>query len=172
VVDDLVAVSMLSVDVPGQAALRFLERSAGHISERLSRIPTDLDLHDADSRQINDHSPAWSLWKVLRTQPKASTDRAGVGEVTTSKLLSRKRPRLLPVWDSVVGREIGLTNSLTHWDDVHAFLTTGRVQFLRELQAEAKVPPHVTVLRVFDVLLWMHGKNTQERRAQEAPDSE
>ena len=44
--------------------------------------------------------------------------------------------------------------------------------FLRELKIEALVPPHVSVLRVFDVLLWMRKKTAQERRAQEDPDSE
>jgi hypothetical protein len=175
IVDDLVAVSMLSVRVPGQAALRFLERAAGDINDLLPRIPTDLDLHDADKRTIDEHSPAWRLWEVLRTQPKRSAETVGVGEVTTSKLLARKRPRLLPVYDAIVGRQLELRNSLTHWDDVHRFLTDekpGRVRFLRELAAEATVPPHVSVLRIFDVLLWMHGKNAEERRAQELPRSE
>lgn len=92
---DIVAVSMLSVDVPA-ATLRILDSEQHRLNELLATMPTDLDLADASDEQLQagDH-----LWTLVRE--------AGVGPVTTSKLLARKRPRLLPVIDSVVKAQLG-----------------------------------------------------------------
>ncbi|SDH47498.1 hypothetical protein SAMN05216377_12326 [Pseudonocardia oroxyli] len=94
-VDDLVAVSMLSVTVPGRAALNILGPDAGELAELLAAIPTDVDLVDAEPHMIDDGSAANHLWQALRSQ-------AGIGPVVAGKLLARKRPRLVPVMDSVV----------------------------------------------------------------------
>lgn len=60
----------------------------------LERIPVYRELHEATDAQIGAKSAANDLWRAVR--------KAGVGPVTTSKLLARKRPKLLPVIDSVV----------------------------------------------------------------------
>lgn len=96
---DLVAVSLLSVDVPGAAALRILGDDADNLNRPLSRIPADRELRDAADDEIGPSSPAEQLWAVVRS--------AGVGRVTTSKLLARKRPDLLPVIDTVVTEVLG-----------------------------------------------------------------
>ncbi|MEJ2866382.1 DUF6308 family protein [Actinomycetospora sp. OC33-EN08] len=173
VVDDLVAVSMLSVRVPGQAALRFLERSAGAISALLVQIPTDLDLYEESAAEhVAAGSAADQLWTLLRTSSQRH-DGVGTGLVTTSKLLARKRPRLLPVWDGVVAGQLGLAKPRTHWEDVHRWLADDRrVEILRSLEAEGHVPAHVSLLRVLDVVLWMRGEDEQSVREQQNPDSD
>ena len=82
--DDIVAVSLLSVDVPGAATLRMLGPRASALNGLLCQIPVDLELHEARDQDISDGSAADQLWRMIRA--------AGVGPVTTSKLLARKRP--------------------------------------------------------------------------------
>ncbi|MFC5061572.1 DUF6308 family protein [Actinomycetospora atypica] len=159
VADDIVAVSMLSVDVPAHATLRFLDESAAEITRLLTAIPADVDLHEAGVGLVDHGSPADDLWSFLRT----NGDTPGAGPVTTSKLLARKRPRLLPVYDDVVRGKLGLRGPQEHWLVVQGLLREDprRVDVLRRARESAKgVPSGVALLRVLDVLLWM----SDERR--------
>ena len=169
-VDDLIAVSMLSVHVPGRAALRYLERDAAQITALLRDIPTDCDLHAASAGHIDSTSPAWQLRELLRARPtRGREDSDGAGPVATSKLLARKRPRLLPMYDSVVARELGLRSADDHWAAVRALLreNPARIETLRELHREADIPASVSLLRVLDVLLRMRGRRKAAATARE-----
>ena len=150
--EDFVAVSMLSVNVPAQAAIRLLGPDAEAISEHLSQIPTDLDIIDADPEMLGAESPAGRLWDVLRQS------RDGLGPTTTSKLLAAKRPRLLPIWDTFVEKATGL-DTVGYWLKFQAVLMDDQRRvwkWLRELRSLAtNVPPSIPELRLLDVLLWM-----------------
>lgn len=167
VADDLVAVSLLGVDIPAHAALRFLERDAGTISWWLSQVPVDVDLHRSAETDIERGSPGWELWDVLR-RGLVDRNRDGLGQVRTSKLLARKRPRLLPVWDRYVKSELGVRGTTDHWSSVRGWLSDERVRTLDELRVEARVPAHVSTLRILDVLLWMRGRSATDHRRQRA----
>ncbi|WP_378021288.1 DUF6308 family protein [Actinomycetospora rhizophila] len=148
--DDLSAVTMLSVSVDPRAALRMLETEADDLSALLAKIPAELDLIDADNHQIGPDSPADELWRrVDRYHP--------VGETTTSKLLARKRPRLLPVIDSVVREVLAITWSGDYWRQMRDYLReeSPRWEFLRAAHAAAGLADGISLLRCFDVLLWM-----------------
>ncbi|MDK1348939.1 DUF6308 family protein [Streptomyces sp. 378] len=94
--EDLVAVQTLSVTVPAPVALDLLEGHLGaHLSDLLRVVPADLDMAQADTVHLKPGSPAYRAWELLFGQH-------GVGWVTAGKLLARKRPRLLPVYDDVV----------------------------------------------------------------------
>lgn len=153
IADDVVAVSLLSVDLPPHAVLRILEREALKITRLLSRVPFDVDLHAADPRLIETGSPADELWGVLRSYDEPD----GTGRVRTSKLLARKRPRLLPVWDDSVSRQLGLSTAWDHWTLVRELLhdEPRYVELLRDAHQEARLPHQVSILRTLDVLLWM-----------------
>ncbi len=125
--DDLVSVSFLALDIPGEAAFGILETHAALISDLLAQIPADLDLTDVQDNDfdklLGEDSPALQLWHVLRGR---DTGRWGMGETRTSKLLARKRPKLIPIYDSVVGPLMELDNySLGQWKMWHAALTDG-----------------------------------------------
>ena len=77
----------------------------------------------------------------------------GLGPTTTSKLLARKRPRLLPVLDTVTRRALG--NPRQAWEPLRLRLRDGLAEDLRALALEAEIPSHVSILRVLDVVLWM-----------------
>ena len=147
--DDLVAVSLLSVAFVRHTSLYLLEAEKSSISTWLEQTPCDLDLHDATRNMIERDSGADKLWRVLYAVP-------GVGEVSAAKLLARKRPRLLPIYDRSVRRALGLRNSNHHWTFVYDQLQ--RSAELTDLLDELRGPRSdgdLSVLRVLDVLLWM-----------------
>lgn len=150
---DFVAVSLLSVNVPKEAAIRLLaDEAAEQITSLLRDIPADVAIVDADSDALTADSPAGELWEKLRF------GRDGVGRTTTSKLLAAKRPQLLPIWDSFVEQATGL-DTKDYWRKFQSVLVAHdrRIwNWLIELKAEVpNIPDTVSPLRVLDVVLWM-----------------
>ncbi|MFE7394800.1 DUF6308 family protein [Streptomyces sp. NPDC057582] len=148
--EDLIAVQTLSVTVPAAAALDLLEGHAGtQLSTLLRAIPRDMDMADAMETDLAPGSPAHKAWHLLRDQP-------GIGWVSAGKLLARKRPRLLPVYDRVVRCAVGRPRSF--WHALHSALRADDYAFQRELltlRQAAGLPETVSVLRVCDVVVWM-----------------
>ena len=95
VADDLVAVTLLSVEVPPRAAIRILEDDADALSALLTALPIDVPMWEADDSVYAAGSEADQLWSLLAALP-------GIGWVTVHKLMARKRPEMLPVYDNVV----------------------------------------------------------------------
>lgn len=156
--DDLVAVSLLSVNVPAQSALRILGPDADHCSALLEAIPTGLTLADSPESAIGTGSSAAQLWRLLR-QPSTAQRGAhdGIGKTTTSKLIARKRPDLIPVWDSVV---TGLTGqgSKGSWAWLRSELRgsdSSLDRWIRDTAPDELID--ISTIRLLDVILWMVG---------------
>ncbi len=155
--DDLVAVSFLSVDIKGRAAIGLLEKHADEITKLLRQLPVDVDLWDADVDVLNaPGNPAGDLWHLLRGRTHG---RWGIGPTRASKIMARKRPRLIPIYDSVVHPLMGLKDSGGQWTAWYAALTDGTnlPGRLEEIREAADAPKHISGLRVMDIVLWMHG---------------
>lgn len=152
VADDLVAVSLLSVNVPARAALYLLDDSTGSLGTALRAIPTDIELVDAEDNHL---AAADQLWYEVRSLQD-------VGRTTTSKLVARKRPRLVPVQDTVTMAALGEPKRFT--EPLREKLRAGLHEELVELRQQSAIPPKVTALRVLDVLLWMAFHNPYSRR--------
>jgi len=153
--DDLVAVSFLSVFVPPLAARKLLLTEADHFAALLTAVGPDRDLVE-EAEHLGPEWPARELHAAVLALP-------GVGPTITSKLLARKRPRLLPVYDSVVAQ---VTGSPIQWEPLRQLLRAedGALhQYLEQLRQRAVVPPHVSALRIYDVLTWMEGKDADYR---------
>lgn len=151
--DDLVAASMLSVTVPARAALEILERQRSELRGLLKQIPTDLDLASVEDGAITPEWPAWRLWTRLM-------EIHGLGPTTVSKLLARKRPLLLPVYDSLVAALLQPRGDF--WNAVHRTLRSGAPSLqdhLRSLRAESGIGEDISPLRVFDVVAWRTAKD-------------
>ncbi|GGP77736.1 DUF6308 family protein [Streptomyces sindenensis] len=148
--EDLIAVQTLSVTVPAPVALDLLEGSLGtQLCELLRGIPADVDLSDADASVVADGSPAHQAWSLLESQYK-------VGWVIAGKLLARKRPRLLPVYDRVVRCALGRPPSF--WTELRTALREDDAALhhrLLGLRQSAGLPETVSALRVADVAVWM-----------------
>src|SRR4051794_18915152 len=98
--NDLVAVTMLGVEVPARAAHWILADGADELAALLVSIqPASLEIWDPAS-DLSPQSSAWQLWRLIR-------DRHGIGPTISSKLLAAKRPHLFPINDSVVGAALG-----------------------------------------------------------------
>lgn len=105
---------------------------------------------DAAATVLSDGSPADQAWHLLRDQPD-------VGWVIAGKLLARKRPQLLPVYDKVVRCALGRPRP-SFWLTLHAALRADNRALHRQLLAlreAAGVAETVSVLRVCDVVVWM-----------------
>lgn len=163
-IDDLVAVTLLRVDVPADVALQLFEGDLGPaVAAHLVQIPTDVGINDAAATELfAPGSPARDAWRLLE-KPH------GMGWVITNKLLARKRPKLIPVYDQVVQCAFGEPKGL--WDWLLAmFATDGRGLNDRLLAARnaAGVSREVTALRVLDVIVWMRHK--ADHRLGRCPD--
>lgn len=156
--EDLIAVTFLSVQVPAPAAIGILETCKDEISGLLELIPTGQDLADVTAERFDSllgpGSAAWQLWSVLC---RTHDDRWGIGSTTASKMMARKRPRLIPIYDSVVGPLMGLKDSDDQWTTWHAVLrgSAWLPARLSEIQMGSGVAADATALHIVDVVLWM-----------------
>ncbi|AHK35671.1 hypothetical protein OPAG_08304 [Rhodococcus opacus PD630] len=160
--DDLVAVTFLSVQVPPKAARAILHTEAEALNALLTAIGSDRDLVD-EPEPLTPGWPAWDLETALWALP-------GIGQTKATKLIARKRPRLYPIWDSVVSQVLGTERA--HLNPVREALRADDGALHRRLlsiRKEAGLPEEISALRVFDVIAWMDGKN---RRLGEPSDQE
>jgi hypothetical protein len=147
--DDLVAVSMLGVTVHAEAALDILEHHATEFNGLLARIPTNVDLWDVPPKVVDTGSAADMLWHRL-------DDVAGVGWVIAGKLLARKRPRLIPVYDRIVRNAVGAPDNW--WLALQAAMQSQSLrERIEEVRAQSNVGDDISLLRVLDVAIWMTG---------------
>ncbi|MER8017014.1 DUF6308 family protein [Streptomyces griseoluteus] len=158
--EDLVAVQMLSVRVPAQAAVELLEGETGRqLGELLRRIPAHADMADVDAAELDRGSAADQAWALLHSVK-------GIGWVMTGKLLARKRPRLLPVYDDVVKCVLGRPRHF--WLPLRTALRADGQALhhtLLDLRKRAGIPDTVSALRVCDIVLWTaHEKDHKARR--------
>ncbi|AKU18213.1 DUF6308 family protein [Luteipulveratus mongoliensis] len=156
--DDLVALTFLSVDVPARAAIELLGRRRGEFSELLAAVGEDRDLADADE-PLDAESAAHRLNRALR-------EFQGIGPTVASKLMARKRPRLIPIYDKVINRHV-LGGSGQQWEPMRQALRAEGCALQRrllELRATAGLDETVSALRIFDVLAWMDGKAADKAR--------
>ncbi|WP_308203640.1 DUF6308 family protein [Gordonia rubripertincta] len=148
--DDLIAISLLSVNAGPAAARTLLRDRAEEFSGHLRAIGPDRDLAD-EPGPLDKTWPAWQLENQLRTV-------SGVGLTIATKLIARKRPRLYPIWDTVVVEVLGTRSS--HLVPIHATLSQDAAlrQRLQQARADVGLPRHVSELRILDVIAWMQGK--------------
>jgi hypothetical protein len=149
--EDLVAVSLLSVNIPGNVAIEILTTRAEEFSELLSQIPLVETLWGADESVVDDHdSVAADLWRQLERIH-------GVGWVTANKLLARKRPHLLPVYDRVVKAKLQ-PRSKKFWIPLRNTLLRDDgaiIHRLEEIKDQADLDVDPSLLRILDVVVWM-----------------
>ncbi|NLA35845.1 MAG: hypothetical protein GX868_09160 [Actinobacteria bacterium] len=149
--EDIVAVSMLGVQVPGETAREILVLRDGEFSELLSLIPVDIDMwQDEAEAALVPGSAAAELSERLSAIE-------GAGWVTAAKLLARKRPRLIPVNDRVVRKAFRDSEEFDWWAALRGVLVAdpSLVEEVKALRAKAGLGEGISVLRVIDVAVWM-----------------
>lgn len=112
--DDLIAVTLLSVNAGPRAAQALLRDRRAEFSPLLAEIGPDRDLAD----EPGPITPAWPAWRLENQLLTVH----GIGLTIASKLIARKRPRLYPIWDTVVVDVLGTRGK--HLASIHEALRT------------------------------------------------
>jgi len=160
---DLLAVSMLSVRIDGYHALHVLEYRADELNSLLAEIPADIALADPGAGDlVADGMPADVLWQaVCEIRPRPKDKR--IGPVAAGKLLARKRPHLIPVYDSRVKKVLHRPyTDRWWWRDLRAQLAgdPALVHQLESVRVRSNAG-HLSLLRTFDVMCWMYSWEQQ-----------
>ena len=129
--EDLLAVTMLSVWIEGYHALR--SSATRPAAQRAARSdPPNVALQDPGPALIAKDGPAWKLWDTIcDIEPRPESNR--IGPVAAGKLLARKRPDLLPVYDSRIKKVLKRPRVDNRWwHDLHDQLINDQ-RLVREL---------------------------------------
>jgi hypothetical protein len=168
-VDDLYAMESLNVHVPFAVGKELLDGQLGRdIGARLREIPTDAELGIRSSRElVADGGHADQAWQLLNNRH----EKTGIGWVVAGKLLARKRPKLIPVYDSIVSCQFGAPRHV--WLKLQDQLAGNHGQLraaLAEVRATVGVEENVSILRVLDVVLWRrHVKEHWRKKPTKCP---
>ena len=156
---DLVAVGLLDVKVPPSGVRAMLSQKAALFNDALAAIDPEVTLWEEDEEQVQEALVhAAQLSRLL-------AGITGVGTTTSSKLLARKRPNLVPINDSVIRRLLAVQPI----DDFPRLLRAAlRTDGIMPLIRDARPPEFsgLSELRILDIALWMAG--SRSRSAQRA----
>lgn len=150
--EDLVALTTLSAGVPAVAALRVLGPAAEQLSEHLAKVDPELTLARATDEDLNGQSAVGMMWSELRSM------KVGFGPVATSKLLARKRPNLIPIYDKQIDALLQLRGTWDYWREIRELLgppSSPIYEFLAASHEDARLNAEISSIRTFDVLGWM-----------------
>lgn len=152
-VSDVLALSMLSIRLDRFRTAEVLYYQREQLSELLGEIGPDRELAK-EPGPLPDDWPARRLEQALREIPY-------VGKVTATKLIARKRPKLFPIFDSVV--KASLAPETIFLDTVHAEMSTnkGLGDKLSDIRSAVGLPSSISDLRILDVVAWMNVKRPQ-----------
>ncbi|NEA30165.1 DUF6308 family protein [Streptomyces sp. SID13031] len=156
--DDIVALSALSIRLPITVSARLLGEDAAEITDLLTEIPADADLWDVARSDLSPKSAAYRLFTKFRAMAWNGGEH-GTSGVTASKLLARKRPRLIPIYDHQVSQLVDLGKGANWWISLHEALTAELCDHLGHAHKAAELGPQITPLRTLDVILWMRARH-------------
>jgi len=146
---DMLALNLLDEQL-GPAAIRAIDR--GDLDGILAEVSRERHLWQSDESDIYRMKALHAALRGL----------AGVGPTKAAKLAARKRPRLIPIYDSVVER-VMQPDKGGWWTSLAAALDDGRRRAIENL--DPKIPGYQpTVLRLLDAAIWMGGSNSRSAR--------
>jgi hypothetical protein len=162
-ISDQLAVTFLDVRVKLLAARLILRDHAEHIEGLLADVCQEVPLWDPSDEHL---ASALAAWDHLDSYD-------GIGAVISGKLLARKRPRLVPVVDTVV-RDVLLLPEDRGWTSLRAALKDTGLRRRIDAFRPATAPEQVTTIRLLDVAAWMRGSTSanakRARAAHGIPD--
>lgn len=151
---DLLAVTLLDVALTPDSVREVLDTKADVFGELLAAIPVDVDLWDATDEDLaNAETLYWALRKLHK-----------VGRTQASKVMARKRPKLIPVIDSVIHTALALGDN--SWAELRICLSEpavrGAIESIRPKNAQAD---SISTLRLLDAAVWMRCSGSRAARA-------
>ena len=162
---DVLALNFLSITDLAHVAIDVTTGYPDQIRDLLEQIPVNVPMHEALWTHYSPGSPADQLWEIFKHCGGKNR------WVTANKLLARKRPHLLPVYDNQVKALLGAPTSfwacLWTWFDSDST----RAEALSNLRANAGGIDDISLLRCLDVILWMRATSEPGTEATEAGPS-
>ncbi len=151
--EDIVAVSMLSVNIPPSASRWILGDGKKPLNLLLKEIDENLSI-DSSKADLSKCSTAWNLWKLIDSL-------WGIGPTKASKLLAAKRPFLFPIYDKHVANALQLSPD-DYWQPWQKYMCSENGQKATKIvkqMADSLDKPSLSPLRLFDIVIWMqrHG---------------
>ncbi len=151
--EDIVAVAMLSVNIPPAASRWILGDGQKTLNLLLQEIDKTLSI-DSPMANLTKGGTAWNLWKEVHGL-------WGIGETKASKLLAAKRPFLFPIYDQHVAKALQLSPD-NYWQPWQKFMCSENGQKSTKIvkqMADSLDKPNLSPLRLFDIVIWMqrHG---------------
>lgn len=153
-IEDLLAPALLSAPLRPSAMVALLGLNS-ELTPLLLAVPPDTPLARADLCRSDTESWWPSAYEAYSTIRRVQH----VGRTRASKILARKRPALLPVWDSRVSRALGLGRR-DDWPIVQSVMqdewVAGRLQEIRAAAHDASGrAASFSDLRILDIVVWM-----------------
>lgn len=152
---DLYAMTLLQARVKRTTGAALLFHKSEQISGLLNKIPDSPleDLSEKDFSKLLGHgSAAQDLWKVLRSI-------SGVGPTIASKIMARKRPNLVPIYDSFIKKvtQVPVENSWQSWWEAFKH-DEGELRGRADVLLNNLNRSDLSRLRVLDVMFWYSRK--------------
>jgi len=162
--DDVLAVAAVNAAMPAAVACQLLsEPVSGRLAAWLRRLPTDVDLWDAEDGTL---ATAAEAWEEIRSIHEAARNTTGDPWAAGNKLLARKRPRLIPLYDAKVRRVVDLAEGASWWLSLReAMRVDGEDNEVRDRVCSAMHEAgvrYVSVLRGLDVILWSYATSGED----------
>ena len=148
--DDLLSLNLLDESV---TALQIEKLTRGKFDDLLQALGENYDITELDG---GPYEPANKIWIAL-------FDIHGFGPTRVAKLLARKRPKLIPIRDSIVNKQLQIAG-FSWWKSLAATMRHSHVKELLEEMSPTKDECDVSHLRVLDVAIWMHGSQSKAAR--------
>lgn len=169
--EDLLAAAAVNATVPAAAASQLLtEPVSARLTAWLQQLPSDVDLWDAQDATLAVAAEAWEEIRTIHEPGTTTPDRWSLA----NKLLARKRPRLIPLYDAKVRRVVDLAEGADWWRSLRAAMRVdGEDNEIRHRVCSAMQVAdvhHVSVLRGLDVILWSYA-NSGDRATVRPPDA-
>jgi len=147
---DVVAVEMLGVTLPPDAILALLDADFSRRLTRLLCLIDDVPLHEIEFAALGEGSPADDLYHEIKSLH-------GLARTKTSKLLARKRPHLIPVYDDRVAHRLATGDQF--WAPMHDLMQDeALVVALERLRRAVGGVGDISLLRILDVAVWRYDK--------------
>jgi hypothetical protein len=146
---DLLAVALLDMSIPPRAVRSLIQNAEvrEEVAAELRQVPVDLVLWEAEDTHLDSCLAVWDRVRAVR----------GMGRTRTSKLLARKRPHLMPIWDDVVDAWFGRPRKV--WSPLREVLQDeGRREGLEALRPDVDGAASLSTLRLIDIAVWMAGR--------------
>lgn len=162
--DDVRAIAAVNAAMTAAAADRLLsEPTSARLEAWLRQLPTDIDLWDAEDETLAVAAEAWSEIRSIHDAGATTV----LGWSAANKLLARKRPRLIPLYDVKVRGVVGLSDGASWWFSLREAMRLdgedNEVRFrVGSAMREANVR-NVSVLRGLDVILWSYALSDGSR---------